>query len=56
MEDASKYQQLSLSEAGQFDYKNNLKNKLTGWGRICKERAAKGVSRKARIQRRKQAA
>lgn len=35
-------QQLSCREAGQFDHKQEARTTLTGWGRICKERAGKG--------------
>lgn len=38
----------SLKEAGEFDARTNQKSKLTGWGRICKERNAAGISRKQR--------
>ncbi|MGE3341460.1 MAG: hypothetical protein AB7J46_06225 [Candidatus Altimarinota bacterium] len=49
---ASGYQQLSCSEGGQFDWKRK-QNKTwtdTKWHMICKDRAAKGISRKARIR------
>lgn len=32
---------LSLKDAAAFDYATGQKEKLTGWGRICKERAGK---------------
>jgi hypothetical protein len=44
----AEYKSLSLREAAKFDFQNNLKSKLTGWGKICKDRAERGVSRKAR--------
>jgi hypothetical protein len=46
--------QLSLSQAAKFDHENNLKNKLTGWGIICKERQRKGISRKAKRLKKQQ--
>jgi hypothetical protein len=39
---------LSLREAGEFDAKNGLKDKLTGWGVVSKDRHDRKVSRKAR--------
>ena len=45
------FQTLSLADAGEFDGKNGLKEKLTGWGKICKLRAESGNSRKARIKK-----
>ena len=42
---------LSLRDAGQFDVNNGIKDKLTGWGKICKLRAEGGQSRSARIRR-----
>jgi hypothetical protein len=49
------YQQLSLRQAGEYDKNTNQREKLTGWGRICKERQEKGISRKARRIRREAA-
>jgi hypothetical protein len=42
------YKQLSLRQAGQYDKETNAKGRLTGWGRICKDREARKVSRKQR--------
>ena len=47
------FKTMTLSQCGQFDKQNNAKNKLTGWGIICKDRAARGVSRRARIRAKK---
>jgi hypothetical protein len=47
------YKTMSLSECAKFDHDNKLKFKLTGWGKICKDRAERGVSRKARIRAKK---
>jgi len=41
---------LSLSEAGQHDFRLGLKAKKTGWGIVSADRAARGVSRQARIR------
>lgn len=40
-------QQLSCKEAGQFDHTHGLREKLTGWGAICKARAKKTQPRPA---------
>ena len=42
------YKTLSLRESAKFDYENNLRDKLTGWGVICKLRHEKKISRKQR--------
>jgi hypothetical protein len=42
------FKQMTLSECARFDHQNKLKDKLTGWGKICKDRQAKGISRKER--------
>jgi hypothetical protein len=44
---------MSLKECGQYDFKTKAKERLTGWGIICKDRAARKVSRKARRERNK---
>lgn len=49
----SKYKVMSLGECGKFDMENNLREKLSGWGRICKERfenrkSKRGVARRER--------
>lgn len=48
----AEYKQMSLRESAQYDHQNKLRDKLTGWGAICKDRQARGVSRKARRQKR----
>jgi len=40
--------QMTLSQCAQYDHETKAKTRLTGWGKICKERAANGKSRKAR--------
>ena len=40
--------QMTLSECAAFDLKNGAKGKLTGWGKVCKDREARGISRKQR--------
>jgi len=42
------YKQMSLRESAKFDFENKLKDKLTGWGKICKDRCRRGVSRRVR--------
>ena len=49
----AEYKQLSLRASGQFDKENNLKSKITGWGKVCKERAGKSYTRKSRVARNK---
>lgn len=46
------YKQLSLRQSAEFDHRTGQKNKLTGWGKICRDRAAKKISRKARREQR----
>jgi hypothetical protein len=46
----AEYQQMTLSQCARYDHQNKLKDKLTGWGKICKDRQLKGISRKARRQ------
>lgn len=36
----------SLSESAQYDYENGASDKITGWGRICKELHKKNQSKK----------
>jgi hypothetical protein len=44
----AEYLQMTLRECAQYDKKNGLKEKLTGWGIICKDRKDRGISRKER--------
>jgi hypothetical protein len=53
--EGSKYKQMGLKECAKFDESNGARTKLTGWGIICKDRQARGLSRKARAARRKSA-
>lgn len=46
--------QMGLSECAKWDFERKLKDVVTGWGRICKDRHVRGVSRKARKLRRQQ--
>lgn len=50
---ASHYQQLSCHAAGQWDHKNGIKEKMTGWGVISHDRCAKKISRRFKIMRKK---
>jgi hypothetical protein len=64
MRDEKKYQQLSCRDAGQFDKKfravdaegNGVRIPVTGWEKVCRDRAARGVSRSARLKAKKEAA
>lgn len=45
----TKTQQLSLKQAGEFDHK--AAHRPLPWTKTCADRAARGISRKARIAR-----
>jgi hypothetical protein len=45
------FKQLSLTQAAKYDHDNGLKTRLTGWGKICHERAGLETTRKARVRR-----
>lgn len=45
---APAYKTMSLRECARFDHERGLRDKLTGWGRVCKDRHDRGVSRKQR--------
>lgn len=45
--------EMTLKKCGQHDKQNDAKNKLTGWGIICKKRTGIGISRKDRIRAKK---
>jgi hypothetical protein len=48
---------MTLSECAEYDYKTNARGRLTGWGKICKDRQERGISRKQRrLLKRQQAA
>lgn len=46
----SESKQMTLSQCAQYDKMHDAKNKLTGWGIICRDRQARGISRSARIR------
>lgn len=50
--EGSKYKQMGLRECAKFDFENKLREKLTGWGIICKDRAAKGLTRRGKNKKR----
>jgi len=50
----AEFKQMSLRQCAQFDQANGIAGRLTGWGKICRERHIKGISRK-QIRVRKQA-
>ena len=45
---------MTLRECAKFDHANGARNRLTGWGIICKERHDKKISRKARRLQKRQ--
>lgn len=47
----SGYKEMGLSECAKFDAETGQRDKLTGWGRICKERAAKHQSKRGERRR-----
>ena len=49
----SKYKTLSLTEAAAFDLKSGAREKLTGWGVICKDRFEKHQSKRGEARRRR---
>jgi hypothetical protein len=42
---------MTLSECSKYDYMQGIRNKMTGWGKVCAKRQASGNSRAARIRR-----
>lgn len=49
---STQYRAMGLSECAAFDHGNGARERLTGWGKVCKDREARGVSRKQRRIRR----
>jgi len=49
----AEYNGFSLREAAQYDYKNNAKDKLTGWGIVCKNRTGENSKSQKRKKSRK---
>jgi hypothetical protein len=45
---------MTLSECAAHDYKTGQREKLTGWGRVSKDREQRKVSRRLRRMARKQ--
>ena len=45
------YKEMTLSECAKFDAETGQRDKLTGWGRICKDRAARGLSKRGERRR-----
>ena len=50
-QNTTEFKQMTLSECAKFDHDNKLKEKLTGWGMICKDRAAKKLSKRGNARR-----
>jgi len=46
---SSHYKQMGLKMCGQYDRNMGLKEKMTGWGVVSRERASKKISRSFRI-------
>jgi hypothetical protein len=46
-----KFNQFSLREAAKFDHETGQRDKLTGWGKVSKDREKRGISRRLRRQR-----
>jgi hypothetical protein len=44
----TEFKTMGLKECSFFDNSNGLKQRLTGWGKICKEREGKPFTRKQR--------
>jgi hypothetical protein len=42
---------MTLSECAAFDMKNHARENLTGWGKVCKDRAERGLSRRGNARR-----
>ena len=49
MTEQKQTKQMTLKQCGQYDKQSDAKNRLTGWGRVCRDRCARGVSRRLRI-------
>lgn len=52
-EQAEKNNQMSLTEAGEYDKRTFQRDKLTAWGQLSKARREQGISRKERRATRK---
>lgn len=42
---------MSLRECAEFDRKNHARENLTGWGKVCKDRAEKRQSKRGEARR-----
>ncbi len=49
----AEYKTMTLSACAQYDHNTKAKDRLTGWGKICKDRNERKVSRKFQILRKK---
>ena len=49
----AEFKQMTLSACAQHDHNNKVREKLTGWGKVCKDRQERGVSRRLKILRKK---
>lgn len=48
---ADGYKTMTLSQCAAYDHETNAKGRLTGWGKVSKDRQERGISRKARLAR-----
>lgn len=44
------YKTMTLGECARYDHTTKARERLTGWGIICRDRQARGISRSARIR------
>lgn len=49
----SKYKEMGLSECAKFDAETGQRDKLTGWGAICKARYAHRKSKRGEARRKR---
>ena len=47
---STEYKTMTLRECARFDYEKKVRDIVTGWGRISKDRTGKGISRKDKIK------
>jgi len=45
--------QMGLKECAKYDFDNGIAGIMTGWGIISRDRQVKGISRKAKRERKK---
>lgn len=50
---SDEFKQMTLSQCAKYDHEKKVRDIVTGWGRISKDRTGKGISRKDRIKAKK---